>query len=108
MKKFIFWCGAVLLFPLQVLADNGDDGTTGFGRMAGQLVRGPMTVLMNFMDDACYVAGVILLLVCFNKYLRYRENPQETPISTPIVYLILGVGVILLPLAYYLVQAANQ
>jgi hypothetical protein len=107
MKRFIFWCGAVLLFPLQVLAYD-DDGTTGFGRMASHLVRGPMTVLMSFMDDACYVAGVILLLVAFNKYLRYRENPQETPISTPIVYLILGIGVILLPLAYYLVQAANR
>jgi len=70
MRKFIFWCAA-LLFPLQVLAYN-DDGTTGFGKMAGQLVQGPMTVLMSFMDDACYVAGVILLLFGFNKYLRYR------------------------------------
>lgn len=106
MKKFIYWC-ATLLFPLQVFAYNGDDGTTGFGKMAGQLVQGPMTILMSFMDDACYVAGVVLLLVAFNKYLRYRENPQETPISTPIVYLVLGIGIILLPLAYYLAQAAN-
>ena len=109
MKKLIFLCGAILLFPLQVFAYNGGGTTTtGLGTIAHQMVEGPMTIIMGFMDDACYVAGAVLLLVGFTKFLRYRQNPQETPLSTPIVYAILGIGVILLPWAYYLVQAANQ
>jgi hypothetical protein len=97
----------VLLFilPTSVLAQQIKPG--GLGSMAGQVVEGPMSILLNFMDDACYVAGIILLVVGFSKYLRHRENPQEVPLSTPIVYIILAVAVILLPLIYYLVQMAG-
>jgi len=103
--RAVFFLGMILFCPVIALAEDG--GVTGFGAMAGQIVQGPLTIVMNFMNDACYVAGVVLLLVGFNKYLRYRQNPQETPISTPIVYFILGVVVILLPFSYYLVQRVN-
>jgi len=113
MKKLIKYAyviyawAAMLFWPLSVFAYNGDDETTGFGTMASHMVQGPMTILMHFIDDACYVAGIVLLLVGFSKFMRYRRNPQETPISTPIVYFILGVLVILLPFSYYLVQAVS-
>jgi hypothetical protein len=93
-----------LFCPMMVWAQ---DGTTGLGSMAESMVQGPLTIIMNFINDACYVAGIIMILVGFNKYLRYRQNPQETPISTPIVYFLLGVAIILLPFVYYLVQRAN-
>lgn len=93
-----------LFCPMMVWAR---DETTGLGTMAEHMVQGPLTIIMNFIDDACYVAGIIMILVGFNKYLRYRQNPQETPISTPIVYFVLGVAIILLPFVYYLVQRAN-
>lgn len=104
MKKFLACC-LVWLFPFSAFAE---EGPASFGKMAGDMVQGPLTLVMNFMDDACYIAGIVFLLVGFNKYLRYRDNPQETPISTPIVYFVLGAVVVLLPLIYYLVQAANQ
>ena len=94
--------GMLLFCPTMVWAEH-----TGLGSMAESMVQGPLTIIMNFIDDACYIAGIIMILVGFNKYLRYRQNPQETPISTPIVYFLLGAAVILLPLVYYLVQRAN-
>ena len=104
MKKLIKI--AMLFWPLSVFAYN-DEEATGLGRMASHMIQGPMTILMHFIDDACYVAGIVLLLVGFNKYMRHRQNPQEIPISTPIVYFILGIVIILLPFSYYLVQAVS-
>ena len=63
----------------------------GIGDIAGHFVTGPMQIIMKFMDDACYLTGIILLVVGFTKYLRHRRNPQEVPISTPIMYFILAI-----------------
>ncbi|MGD9108389.1 MAG: hypothetical protein PVI75_04380 [Gammaproteobacteria bacterium] len=107
MQRIINWLRAVFFILIALFCPTMVWAQTGLGSMAESMVQGPLTIIMQFIDDACYVAGIILILVGFNKYLRYRQNPQETPISTPIVYFLLGVAIILLPFVYYLVQRAN-
>lgn len=107
MQKLMNWLRTAFFILLALFCPTMVWAETGLGSVAESMVQGPLTIIMNFIDDACYVAGIIMLLVGFNKYLRYRQNPQETPISTPIVYVILGVAIILLPFVYYLVQRAN-
>jgi hypothetical protein len=98
MKKLIngFFCLYVFFLSFPVLAVHG-----GLGGMANQVVQGPLAILWNFMDDACYVAALILFLIGFSKYMHHRRSPQEIPISTPIFYVILAIVMALLPFAYY-------
>ncbi len=88
-------------FPIISLAYDG------IGSVADQFANGPLVMVESFMIRACYVMGVVLLIIAFNKYFRYRRNPQETPISTPVLYALFGVIIILLPLAHVLVTKAG-
>lgn len=113
MKKFIkhIWLimSSVMLFffAFPVWAEQASSQRE-LGAMAGQVIEGPMAILYQFMDDACYITGIVLIVIAFGKYMRHRDNPQEVPLSVPIIYLILAICIILLPLTYYLVQIAGK
>ncbi len=66
----------------------------GFGQIAEQLNQGPLFGLEKFLYGVCYVVGAILLINAYNKYNRHRRNPQEVPLSTVIVYVILALVII--------------
>ena len=91
------------LYPLSSYAQDSE----GLGEMADKLVEGPLYGLYGFMKGVCVVVGVSLLIAAFNKYRWYRRNPQEVPISTPIVYVLLGILMIALPFIYYLVDITS-
>lgn len=80
----------------------------GLGEMAGDLVSGPMELVRDMMSDICYIIGFSLLVIGLFQYRRYRHNPQEVPIGTPLTTLIVGTVLILLPFTYNLVQIMDS
>lgn len=76
----------------------------GLGDLAGKIVEGPLTIILNLVDDTCYILGAALILTAINKYFVHRRNPQMVPIGTVITYLILGLLTCLLPFTLYLMN----
>ena len=71
-------------------------------------VLGPINILRHLFNIASIVLGIFLLLSAFNRYVRYRQNPQESPLSTVITWALLGVLLIVIPIAYHLSQEATE
>jgi hypothetical protein len=76
----------------------------GLGDLAEKVVEGPLTIILNLVDDTCYILGAGLILASISKYFTHRRSPQMVPISTVFVYLILGILTCLLPLTLYLMN----
>ena len=54
--------------------------------------------IKSIMDVLCYMTGAGLLLGCFFRFIKYRKNPIEAPLSSVIVLFLTGLIVVLLPL----------
>ena len=54
-------------------------------------------LLTRFFWAACIFAGVFLLTAAISNYKEHRNNPKLIPISTVIVYVILGLAAIMVP-----------
>lgn len=49
------------------------------------------------IQGACYMAGVALAGGSMFKFKAHKDNPQQTPLSTPIVMLAVAAGLLYLP-----------
>jgi len=54
-------------------------------------------VLTKVMWAACIIVGIALIAAGFTQFQIHRRNPKLVPLTTPIMYLILGVAAISLP-----------
>lgn len=105
MKAFFtrfFFLGILFLYNPFVFA--AQVSSPGIGGLAEEVVEGPMTVLLNVMVMICYFVGVLLIVGGVSKYFLHRKSPQMAPLSTVIVYFILGILAILLPLTLRLMS----
>src|SRR5688572_13054181 len=71
------------------------------GQVADNLLE-PVSVLSNFIGSASIVLGISFLFAALLKYMQHRISPLEVPISTIVMLVIMGVVLLLLPLAYKL------
>jgi hypothetical protein len=46
---------------------------------------------------ACIVVGIMLIAAAFTQFQIHRRNPKLVPLTTPVMYLILGVAAIAIP-----------
>lgn len=74
------------------------------GQYASDLVE-PVNILSNFVSSASLIIGVMLLVASLMRYLQYRINPLASPLSTVIMFLILGLLLVALPFMYLLLGA---
>lgn len=56
-----------------------------------------MSGLQIAMQGFFYLCGVGMFGGAFFKFKAHKDNPQQTPLSTPIVMLVLGAGLLYLP-----------
>ncbi len=49
------------------------------------------------IQGACYMGGVALAGGSMFKFKAHKDNPQQTPLSTPIVMLAVAAGLLYLP-----------
>jgi len=74
----------------------------GIGDYASQILH-PVGILNNFIGSAAIIVGVGCLFAAFFRYMQHRVNPLAAPISTVILFLILGLLLLALPFIYLFV-----
>jgi hypothetical protein len=99
LKKMIL----MLLFSIGFLSMSAAwaDYSGGLGAVADN-IRGPFEVARYFFNAGSYVLGIGFLIGGFFRFLKFRYNPQEAPLSSVIVLFLVGVTFILIPLTYQL------
>lgn len=89
LSKFV--CLFLSLIPFsRVIAVND------IAEATGTLLSGT-SLLTKFFWAACIFTGVYLVTSGFVNYKEHRNNPKLIPLSTVIVYFILGLAVIGIP-----------
>lgn len=57
-------------------------------------LTGPVSDLTHFVQVICLLTGIALLFGAFIKFRIHRQNPVEVPIGTPIMLIIVALGLI--------------
>lgn len=88
LKKYVFILGALaaLLLTGQAYADN-------LGTIANN-VTGSFQSIGQLLIAVAYVAGFAFVIFGVLKFKQHKDNPQQTPLGTPIVMVIVGVALI--------------
>jgi hypothetical protein len=71
-------------------------GNTSLGEVADNL-SAPISVLHMLIEWACYVIGVAFIIGSVMQYRIHRQNPKLTPLFTPIMMLLVGLVIVLIP-----------
>jgi hypothetical protein len=66
------------------------------GDMAKTLLVGG-GILTKLMWAVCIVVGIALIAAAFTQFQIHRRNPKLVPLTTPVLYLILGIVAIAIP-----------
>lgn len=91
---------AITVFGMGILFSRcawGDD----LGTIAGN-ISGPIELARHLFSGGCFILGVGFLIASFFRYLRFRQNSQESPIGMVILLFLLGLGLMLLPFSHQL------
>ncbi len=86
---------AIMLFAESAFAGGGA-GSGGVGDVA-KTVTGNLSNIANLIGAAAYVAGIAFALTGLMKFKAHKDNPQQTPLSQPIVLIMIAAGLIFLP-----------
>lgn len=68
------------------------------GDMANTLLVGG-GILTKLMWAVCIIVGIALIAAAFTQFQIHRRNPKLVPLTTPVLYLILGIVAIAIPFA---------
>jgi hypothetical protein len=82
-------------FPVLSSADQG------LGGVAGNLLE-PVSILSNFISTSSLVIGISFVFASIMKYFQHRANSVAVTLSSVVLLFVMGVLLILLPLAYKL------
>lgn len=103
-RSIVYIAIVVSVFLNFAMADSNE----GISALLNELIQGPLMTFLRFVDETCYILGIGLVIAGISKYFTHRRNPQMVPLSTVIVYIILGVTTFLLPFVLYLMNASTN
>ena len=69
---------------------------SGIGAIAAN-VTGNLANIAKLITAGSYVAGMAFAVGAIAKFKQHKENPQQMPLSTPIVLLFIGIALIFIP-----------
>lgn len=75
---------------------SGDDGSTGIKALFNNVYSNFDQVAL-MIGGSAYIAGVVFVFAAMMKVKQHRDNPTQVPITTGLVFLMAGVGLIYLP-----------
>lgn len=90
----------VILFTTATLLSLGIVYAAPSGQTIGGLadnVRATIGNIAQLLSAASYVCGVGFALAGMMKFKAHKDQPQQVPLSAPIVLLAVGAGLIFLP-----------
>ena len=93
-KYIIFVLG--LLFVGKIFAQVSDGSA---GAVAAQMTQ-PLDVARQAFNAGSLVLGIGFVISGVFKYLRYRHNPHEAPISSVVILFLVGLAFLAFPFAY--------
>jgi len=53
--------------------------------------------IATFLVIVSYVAGIAFMLTGILQFKAHKDNPQQTPLSKPVIYIIVGALLLFLP-----------
>jgi hypothetical protein len=92
-KKLILTIGCCVLSVYMVSVSAGS-----LGEFSDTLTFGA-NILTKLMWAACIITGIVMIAASFTQFQIHRYNPKLVPLTTPVLYLILGVMAIAIPFA---------
>ena len=96
MKKSSLLVGLGSLLLAGVVFADGSPGPGTIGDMAATATQSASAVA-GLALAVCYVAGLSLVITAFFKMKAHKDTPTQVPLSTGIVWLVLGSGLLFLP-----------
>lgn len=75
---------------------GSDDGSSGIKAIFNN-VYADFGSVAQLMGGIAYLAGLIFVFASLLKVKQHRDNPAQVSISTAVIFLIAGVGLIFLP-----------
>ncbi len=70
--------------------------TSGLGAVS-QNVQANIQGFATLITSAAYIAGLGFFMMGVLKFKAYKENPQQTPLSQPIMMVVIGAALFYLP-----------
>lgn len=70
--------------------------SSGIGGIAAN-VTSNLSNIAKLITAGSYVAGMAFAVGAIAKFKQHKENPQQMPLSTPIVLLFIGIALIFIP-----------
>lgn len=58
---------------------------------------GPTTIVTQLLVYACYIVGAVFCFMAMAQYKIHRESPKLVPLTTPVMLVLFGLVLILLP-----------
>lgn len=93
---------ALTFFGQNTFAENGISLAT-----AAHNLSQPLSFFTHTLYNICYILAIVLLISTITQYRAYRLNPNQTPLSRPIVLLILTLLTALVPILAKLSESAQ-
>ena len=75
---------------------GSDDGNSGIKAIFNN-VYSDFGQIAELMGGVAYLAGLIFVFASMLKIKQHRDNPAQVSISTALIFLLAGVGLIFLP-----------
>lgn len=95
MRKLMLGLTALFCFALGTAAF----AISGAGSVAAQ-VTSNMANIAKLITAASYVAGMAFAIGAIVKFKAHKDNPTQIPISTGIVLLFVGAGMMFIPTVF--------
>jgi intracellular multiplication protein IcmD len=91
LLKNIILLGMLICHPIIALA-TGDDLTS-----VATTVTSEFNAIAKLLSIAAYVAGVAFAITGILQFKAHRENPQQTPLSKPVIMIVVAGCLLFLP-----------
>ena len=89
---FVLCC----FYVADVAAENPPPVMYTIGNIA-EGISGTMGSIDKLLTGSSYVVGFGILASSFFKFKQHKENPQQAPLSTCVVLLMIGICLVFLP-----------
>lgn len=60
-------------------------------------IRGSITALTKLITASSYVAGSAMFLIAVFQFRQHKENPTQTPLSKPMMFLAIAAALLFFP-----------
>ena len=106
MKKFSLSKQLILFLALLLIGENVLAEAISIASATHNLSE-PLSFFTHTVYNICYILAIVLLGSTLAQYRSYRLNPLQTPISRPVVLLILTIITALVPIIAKLSESAQ-